>query len=467
MLVNSINMLIMANDIKSLNVVLYTDCVNFSKEELLELFSNRVIGTNINFCIPKNVYCELRFIMQNSKVQHFRNSANLILSHCVRLDWNIEDFYEAYSEHPPFVPYTCLFVFSKKSLKQKEFITHAYQGLQHYVWCYENDFKLIDRAKSPKYSMYPVCKISFYKTPIDYDIAVFENSDINNNLSYIKINKNCIHGQFDKGREAAIRDCDDYRFKNKCIKEYVSDRIPEKNLLEKLKFLRKFGSYFPNMDIAFPEAIMYADGVTDKVMGLSMKKVNGLPLRSILEKDRDLYIVKKEKYSNCVKKILTVLLDLHCYGIYASDLSVNNIMFNKNTDEICFVDCDSFQVLNIPGGGCFPDAKHKDIKCARMEHTLRYPLHEDFALAVLLYKIFVWNNLYITKKDSQYLIDWETDIFQLDYPGEYPEITFGRTTLEPRWNALDEQLKILFADEFHFRKSFGIGSWIEALGFDK
>lgn len=466
MLVNSINMLIMARGIQNLNIVLYTDCVRFETQELSKLFNNKVIGTDINFCIPKNVYHELRFMKPNSKVPRFRNNSDLILKHCTVLDWNLEDFYEAYSKHIPSVPSTCLFVFSRNSLKQKEFITNIPRGTQHYVWCYEHDdYKPIDTAKSARYSTYPVRGISFCQASVDYDKAFFEYPDIKDNFS---ISKDCIdEAKFGGGAEASVHDCNDYHFKNKCIKKYKSERLPTGETLNKLRTLRKLGCIFPDMDIAFPDAIMFADGITDKAVGLSMKKAKGDTLQNILLANRgDSYNQQKEKYNVFIQKIFTVLLDCHCYGIYISDLSTNNIMLDEATGEICFIDCDSFQVLNYPGGDCFPDAKHKDIERARMEDTLRYPLHEDFALAVLLYKIFVWHKLYMVKDNPLYLINWDNDVFQLDYPGEYPEITFGKTTLEPRWNALDEKLKILFADEFHFRKSFGIGSWIEALGFD-
>lgn len=472
MLVNSINMLIRARRIQNLNIVLYTDCVRFETQELSEFFNNRVIGTNINFCIPKNVYYELSFMAQNSKVPRFRNNADLILRNCrdKRLDWNLEDFYEAYSKHIPSVPSPCLFVFSPNSLKQKEFITNVPRGTQHYVWCNEHDCKPIDTAKSSRYSTYPVCGISFCNASDEYDAAVFEYSDINNNVSKIRIKenqtkKNPIVGG---GAEATVYEYNDQRLNGKCIKKYETKRRPTGATLNKLRMLRKLGLIFPDMDVAFPDAIMFADGVTDKAVGLSMKKAKGNTLHYVITHNSTSYEFeeKKIKYSSCIKKIFTVLLDLHCYGIYVSDLSANNIMFDETTGEICFIDCDSFQVLNYPGGGCYPDAKHKDIERDRMEDTLRYPLHEDFALAVLLYKIFVWHKLYIKRNDEKYLINWGTDIFQLDYPNEYPEITFGRSTLEPPWNALDEQLKILFADEFHFRKSFGIGSWIEALGFN-
>lgn len=467
MIADLINSLIIAKDIENLVVVLYTDCVDLKKEELANLFEKKFVSGKVGFYVPKNVYYELQFMSKNSKIAKFKENALLILNNCRKFDWNLEDFYEAYSDKAPYIPHTCLFVFSNSSLKQKEFITNTFANADHYVWCDEdNQCRLINNAKTSRYAMLPTCKITFCKGTDNYKSTLFEYADKNS----IEINKECINRKdsIGYGREASIRECNNPHFRNKCIKEYGSNRIPTGNALSKLKYLRQFGSLFPDMDIAFPEAIMYAYGEKNNARGFSMKKATGRWLSSFTDCAYDLkdaYRQKRRLYDGCVKKIFAVLLDLHCNQIYVSDLSTNNIMFDDKTGDICFVDSDSFQIKNVPGGGCAAEYKHRDIEDATMEKVPRFPLHEDFALAVLLYKIYVFYKLYFGE-DGGYIVNWKEDIFQFDYPGDYPEIELGRTA-EKIWKSLDKQPKTLFADEFHFRRSFSIGSWIEALGFDR
>ena len=485
---NAIESLRFGEHISNLCIVLYTDCVNFTTEELTEIFEyyKYTPWFNAFFCIPNDVYYELSFMSKYSKITKFKKNALLILNHCQKQDWNLEDFYEKYADCPPHTLHTCLFVFSVYSIKQQEFISNTFRKTKHLV-CYFNysnkgkcfvcSTTLIDNAKSDT-------ALHVQKITINNE-SFSENNDLTfefNDSSTVNIPYKELIPTRKGGREAALFECGDNRFKNKYIKiytpkrkPYIPDRVVSSDIkiyniasgakLKKLKFLQSFGRFHPDIDVAFPETIAYIDDRLTKSIGFSMKKTPGETLNDILFfRPEDLtYQQKRLQYDKYVKKIFSILLDLHCFQIFASDISGNNIMINEVTDELCFVDCDSFQTLDIPGGGFTPQFKHKDIGDPNC--TLRYPLHEDFALTILLYKMFVWEDVFIST-ELDYKFSWEKDTFQFDYPNNYVNLECSQSIVNA-WSDLDNRLKALFADELHFRKSFSIGSWIKALDFDK
>lgn len=475
---NAIESLRFGEHICNLNIVFYTDCVNLINEELKEVFEyyKYTPGFNAVFCIPNDVYFELDFMKKYSKISKFKTNASLILDNCKKQSWNLEDFYEAYTDRAPYVSHKCLFVFSAFSMKQQEFVCNAHSGTGHLVSCFSNSKTgnsfvcntfLIDKAKDDMRRHTPDVHAITHKTATKEKIntVIFERN--NSSTLSIPFLETQFLPTYKSGTESVLYECRDSNLNSKYIKLYRRNYIATDSRLQKLKFLQRFGQYWPEIDAAFPEDIAYADEITPEAIGISIKKATGETLNTLVFSVpvNCTYQLKREVFDDYVRKIFSVLLDLHCFQIFVSDLSDNNIIINHKTGELCFVDCDSFQTINIPGGGFTPEFKHRDIKEEELNYTLRYPLHEDFALAILLYKMYAWAEVFIGP-DMDYRVNWEKDSFQFDISDNCDDLDCSQD-IKNAWINLDMQLKTLFADELHFRKSFGIGSWIEALGFDK
>ena len=148
--------------------------------------------------------------------------------------------------------------------------------------------------------------------------------------------------------------------------------------------------------------------------------------------------------------------------IHVNDLSFNNVLIDTK-DNVGFVDCDSFQITNYPGGGITKIYQHPEISDAEFSTKLREPRHEYFALAVLLFQCIFGDE---PLRQVQFAFDdtelnWNTATFPLqidDYSNK------SNKSIQAIWFKQPRELRKAFFDEFTFRQDISIGSWTRILG---
>jgi len=147
--------------------------------------------------------------------------------------------------------------------------------------------------------------------------------------------------------------------------------------------------------VCWPRLIIY--NLEKEPVGYLMKragKYNDLPkeLRSIIGKDQIHENFPKFKTVDLVDvalKILRIIDELHSYNVIVGDIKPANILITPNS-YIYFVDTDSFQIENYPcpvGEAEYTPPKRQGVP---YEEYLRTLDDECFAVATLLFNIFMF-----------------------------------------------------------------------------
>ena len=254
------------------------------------------------------------------------------------------------------------------------------------------------------------------------------------------------------GSYARVFACD--RFPGQYLKIY-NGRAHAGAQREKLRCLKLLGSRMDTDALALPRELLCTRD--REVLGYTMPRCQGRPLRQFVGigwQGHDLKTV--------FQNLLLLLLELHCLHVLVNDLSANNVLLDDR-DRVSLVDCDSFQVLHLPGGGITETYQHPEISPRHYHDTLREPRHEYFALAVLLYQCLFYADplQQVQDPDSDRKLSWTSAAFPLDTDGACGRV--NASTLE-MWNRQSRAVRRTFSAEFHFRGDNSPGAWVRALG---
>jgi hypothetical protein len=219
----------------------------------------------------------------------------------------------------------------------------------------------------------------------------------------------------------------------------------------KLRELMQYARKKPIAFAAFPEALLVTGD--DMILGCGIPIRQGQPLRIYCE--RRWKGKTPEQVASILRELLTALLELHLHGILVNDLTSNNILISGN-DMVHFVDCDSMQFKCYPGGAITELYRHPKINRGTELLELRYPLHEYFALAVLLFQCYVSGDPLYGENAN-----WTNSKFlfgeNLNNRADVNE------ALWENWMELPAVLRRMFSDVFLQRRDYSIGAWCRGL----
>ena len=142
--------------------------------------------------------------------------------------------------------------------------------------------------------------------------------------------------------------------------------------------------------ICFPKEIIF--NKEKKFVGYSMLKAEGYEMQNTIFQP----VLLKKRFPNWTREdlceiginILNKIAYLHSHTIIIGDLNPNNILLTENKN-VYFVDTDSYQIDNYT---CPVGTTHftaPEIQGINFEKTLRTISHENFAIATLLFMIFL------------------------------------------------------------------------------
>lgn len=81
-----------------------------------------------------------------------------------------------------------------------------------------------------------------------------------------------------------------------------------------------------------------------------------------------------------------VVAKLHAAGVVIGDLSPSNVLVRRS-GKVCLIDCDSFQVSDIPCEVANEEMLAPELHGANFKTTVRRPEHDAFTLAVLIFQL--------------------------------------------------------------------------------
>lgn len=469
-------------DINRMGLVFHTSCVNYGVDDLKAL---RSLFPRSLWILPDNVYLELRML---SRSPQFHEAAEFLTGQAGREKnparrWDLEQLYRdcACPACPlDFYNRKLLFLFSDL-LKQDEFLRMAIpQPGYEILLCEEWSPKQCMERHLTEISPVGACRNHVSRwpkrlNPLKSAQALHTYPDIwpdSDTRFRIPGNRFQPVPEYTPGAYARIYRCPD--FPALLVKGYKDSAVTEVRL-EKLRLLQGLSqnTLVGSLPLAMPVNLLFSRA--EHCAGYTMKICPGKSLYAMLAANDPRLRDCAGALDHIISSLFLLILELHANHILVNDLSLRNVVVSDG-NQAGLVDCDSFQILWYPGGSMKDDFKHKDIRMADADSSLREPMYEYFALAVLLFKCFFGDPSPLVRVSSDHIEwSWETHTFPLDVHG-YPTDKSGVPLKDEngvpfkvnahrykQWMEVPEAFRNAFADEFHFRRVVSVGAWIRTL----
>lgn len=441
-------------------IVFHTSCVNFPSSDL-----QHVNQLGLKCVLPDNVFRELS-LLQESAV--FGEKAKCLLRICGTSPnyvarWDLEQLYENSRKvkMPDKHSLAMVFVFGDLN-KLDEFLRciRVDAGNLYVMLC--EGWSCVDGIAT----VYPVQSLKGYAvrrveplTPhlparsiADYPSLCVKRSA---NACPHMVDGKSFHPTRMYGGNASIFESTD--FPNHLMKGYKGFALTGSQV-KKLENLQYLGQSIPGAHMALPEALLYRDD--SSIVGYIMKKIDQCTaVRTIMSTGWEAYDLPL-----ILRRLLLLILELHCMHIIVNDLSFNNVLIGKNND-VYLVDCDSFQMFHYPGGGITEIYEHPELDPDKAYNTLREPRHEYFSLAVLLFQCLFFDDplRQVQSAEDERVLSWKNASFPLEVDGRKNGFEVNRATLR-NWLAQPRKLRKAFVDEFCYKRDYSVGAWIRVLG---
>ena len=435
-----------------IQLVLHTSCVNYTCEDL-----RKAAELGYEWVAPEDVYRELKLLV-GSRIYH--NQAELLLKIINRYNnkydkWNMTQLYKTTTERVDLEQYpgTVIYVFGDLNFTD-EFLACVSEDVKGYIVIPSVNWSCV-QGQATVFHLSVARRLSVRRA-IPLTKSRGRGKLVEMDRLYVNDNTVIISGE-------------DMRFTGKGGSNaniYVTSDIPGKLIKgykgfsligvqkKKVQILRRFGKRVPFLRAAFPVDIIFDE--SGNIAAYTMKKITGKLLREYIFIGWDDHDPEK-----ILKRLMRLITELHCMHILINDLSFNNVLIDEK-DRVGIVDCDSFQILNYPGGGMTRLYQHPEIKDEDFDTSLRQPRHEAFAFAVLLFQFLFYAEplRQAQKTEDEREFHWKN--------AEFPFDTFtcsDNTNIETRrnWFEQDETVRRAFSDEFHFRRDVTIGEWLDIL----
>jgi len=160
--------------------------------------------------------------------------------------------------------------------------------------------------------------------------------------------------------------------------------------------------------------------------------------------------------------ILDKIDQLHQYNIILGDIKPANILITSKNSFIYFVDTDNYQIENLPCTGGEPEFTPPERQGLKYDTYLRTIEEESFAVATLLFMIFMLRIAPFRKKFGGTVTE---NIKGNDFPYRLNGMESGKELVVglKRWKRLPDYLQKAFYNFFTNKESIGVPDWIEIL----
>ena len=239
-------------------------------------------------------------------------------------------------------------------------------------------------------------------------------------------------------------------------KIYYPERINERQI-QKIKCIVN-ANIFAQSLIAPRQIIYNTDG---KFIGFIMKKVKGENFDEIFLNNFNTY-TKKEFYTLIINvlKALDILDSNSSHQILMGDINFGNIQVSNKTD-VFLIDLDSIQIDGFPNPVGTEDFLHPSIIGKHFPDFLRTEEHEFFAVAVLLFRCFIWLHPYSYKGGSSVASNITAGIFPYNLDGSYTDKTPNGERNNKHWKELDSEIRQAFYNVFANKSVVSIKEWLK------
>lgn len=251
---------------------------------------------------------------------------------------------------------------------------------------------------------------------------------------------------------------------NEVYKEFKNCDIDKIKKIERL-----IGKNIKNKFIALPSTLVKKDNI---VVGYLMPKVEGFEFSKSLTAPRQLFERKLIEYTRA--DLLAIAQDflkkvdlLHKKNILIGDINPNNFMLDVEKREVYFIDCDSYQVDDLPCPVGTPEFTPAELQGIDFRKQCRTIENELFSVGILLFTMLMpGQKPYAGKVNSEEEGDVKTNIKNQNFP--YP-LGLEHNYKEPQgrwdiiWRQFDLGLKEAFYNTFKLGKRINIETWIDIL----
>lgn len=428
-------------------LVLHTSCLNYEISSF-----RRLAEAGFRMLLPNNVYWELR-MMTRSETKYAKRAAYFLEEAERTLPWDLEDLYRlgAVADTLCSKSEVLLFLFGDLN-KQDEFLANV-QPLDGCYILISHDWNWNGRKI--------VCDLNRSRNGAYRSTIAMTPSAEAPELSGLQMLL-C----WDKDGKCTATCGTDYRKTDLCGTYsilYAHPQYPDSlfkiyraraydgAFAQKLLQMQAFAWRFPSRYAAFPNLIL--ETTEGDVVGYSMADFQAVPLRVHINNGWEGKTLRDME--QILSELFLMLLELHTRHMLVNDLSYNNILVDRE-NQVYLVDCDSFQYYDYAGGAMTAIYRHWQLDPMKSGQELHMPLHEYFALAVLLFQFFIGGDP-LFESDP----DWSKQTFMLDEEGCNCEMV--NECLWENWKTLEPKHRKMFVDIFKFREVRSIGAWIRLL----
>lgn len=223
-------------------------------------------------------------------------------------------------------------------------------------------------------------------------------------------------------------------------------------------------SKFSQANICWPVAIVH-DADTQSPIGYMMPLVspNAIKVKQFflpLHRKKSLPGLTRVDMCEFLEKWLTSLSILQEHNILVGDINEQNVLVDPVELRSYLVDCDSFQIGDFPCPVGTPEFLAPELQGHHLKDLLRSPDHENFAIAVFIFKALVGGtNPFAVKQGSGVAENIKNGNFPYPYAEIYqPELTPAGQA-ETRWKHISMELKGLFYQTFKQNKRATPSEW--------
>ncbi|MEI0478092.1 protein kinase domain-containing protein [Brachyspira pulli] len=232
---------------------------------------------------------------------------------------------------------------------------------------------------------------------------------------------------------------------DKVCKIYHPNNITNFRLMKLLEMQRR---KIKIKGVCWPEEILYYN---KHFVGYLMNEAKGYELQTsvmnpMVIRDKFPQWERKELVSLCLS-ILRIVKELHLSNIIIGDLNATNILVN-NFNNIYFIDCDSFQIMDYPCPVGTPYFTPREIQEKKYSTFLRTKEHDMFAVTTLMFMILFLGKPPYSCKGGGSPVE---NIKNGNFPYKFNDRRGDDTPDGPWkfiWNNLPRKLKEIFEDCF-------------------
>ena len=363
-------------------------------------------------CVPQS--CRLELIKHASNPSN-RNACNQATAGLAELD-KIKDFVEYYGDETDAKHADNVFVsrFAQFRSKYYLFLITEDKNLKQDI-CNLNDSKSVNGKKIEVVNIDYIVNYKHYRdrtpstskvcskkskvfnietklTSIPDDIIMIESVPNEGDNVFTEDGKAiCLTSKIKSGGEGSVYEVD---FGNNYVaKIYHKDKLTERHK-EKINLLVQSGIQIPG--VCFPTQRLYNSNKANKeFVGYIMPRANSNAkslevaiFRGERGVDRHFKGLKRVELVDMAITILEKIEELHNLGIIIGDINGNNILVSSPSD-VYFVDTDSYQISDLPCPVGTADFTAPEIQDKNYKNFLRTLGNENFAIAVLLFRILM------------------------------------------------------------------------------